>query len=212
MELSSINQKRSHVNASPDQNAVLIPPCAFIMGTDAGPFYGTVLSQSKYAKPDEAPMHVVFLEPYRINRYPVTNGEYEAFVQTTGHPPPPHWKKGIVSPGETNLPVVHVDSYDAGECARWAGGRLPTEAEWEKAARGADDRIYPWRNEFEPSPGEGADKETGEQPKKEVGKHEEEVRAEGRKWLFHVLRSIQCAIRLLSHRLWHRFSPTISAR
>ena len=60
---------------------MLIPPGAFIMGTDAEPFYGTVLSQSKYAKPDEAPMHVVFLEPYRINCYPVTNGEYEAFVQ-----------------------------------------------------------------------------------------------------------------------------------
>ena len=124
------------------------------MGTDIEPFYGGILAQSKYAKLDEAPIHVVFLEPYRINRYPVTNAEYEVFVRATGHVPPPHWKKGKVSPSEANLPVVHISWYDASAYAHWAQGRLPTEAEWEKAARGADGRIYPWGNKFDPLPDE----------------------------------------------------------
>ena len=64
------------------------------MGTDIEPFYGTILAQSWYAKLDEAPIHVRFLEPYRIARYPVTNAEYEVFVNATGHMPPPHWTGG----------------------------------------------------------------------------------------------------------------------
>lgn len=128
---------------------VLIPPSAFIMGTDIEPFYGTILAQSEHAKLNEAPTHVVYLGPYRIDRYPVTNVAYEAFVRATGHPEPPHWKRGSASPEDANLPVVFVSWYDASAYAKWAGGRLPTEAEWEKAARGADGRIYPWGNAFE---------------------------------------------------------------
>ena len=121
------------------------------MGTDIEPFYGTILAQSWYAKLDEAPIHVRFLEPYRMARYPVTNAEYKVFVNATGHAPPPHWKGGKVSADEATLPVVHISWDDAHAYAQWARGRLPTEAEWEKAARGADGRIYPWGNDFEPS-------------------------------------------------------------
>ena len=127
---------------------VLIPPSAFIMGTDIEQFYGTILPQSEYAKLNEAPMHVVYLGPYRIDRYPVTNAEYESFVNATGHTAPPDWKNGKVANGKENLPVVQVSWNDANAYAQWAGGRLPTEAEWEKAARGADGRIYPWGNHF----------------------------------------------------------------
>ena len=155
MELSSINPSGSRSPLLPNWDDVLIPPGAFIMGTDIEPFYGTILAQSRHAKLDEAPIHVRFLEPYRIARYPVTNAEYEVFVNATGHTPPPHWTSGKVPANEATLPVVHISWYDANAYAQWAQGRLPSEAEWEKAARGADGRIYPWGNAFEPSTDEG---------------------------------------------------------
>lgn len=129
-------------------NTVLIPSGAFIMGTDIEAFYGTALANSEHAKLDEAPMHVRFLEAYLIEQYPVTNAEYAVFVRETGHSPPSHWKNGNFTPEEANLPVVHVSWYDSNEYAQWANKRLPTEAEWEKACRGPDGRIYPWGNIF----------------------------------------------------------------
>lgn len=156
MESSSIDQSGDRSNVLPDWDDVLIPPSAFIMGTDIEPFYGTILAQSQYAKLDEAPIHVRFLEPYRIARYPVTNAEYEVFVTATGHMPPPHWRNGKFPVGEAALPVVHISWHDANAYAQWAQGRLPTEGEWEKAARGADGRVYPWGNRFKPIAGQGA--------------------------------------------------------
>ena len=129
-------------------NTVLIPSGAFIMGTDIEAFYGTALANSAHAKLDEAPMHVRFLEAYFIEQYPVTNAAYAVFVQETGHSPPPHWKNGDFPPEDANLPVVHVSWHDSNAYTKWAGKRLPTEAEWEKACRGPDGRIYPWGNTF----------------------------------------------------------------
>ncbi len=129
-------------------NTVLIPSGAFIMGTDIEAFYGTALANSEHAKLDEAPMHVRFLEAYFIEQYPVTNAEYAVFVQETGHSAPPHWKNGNLQPADANLPVVHVSWHDSHAYTEWAGKRLPTEAEWEKACRGPDGRIYPWGNIF----------------------------------------------------------------
>ena len=127
------------------------------MGTDIEAFYGTALANSEYAKLDEAPMHIRFLEAYLIEEYPVTNAEYAAFVKETGHPPPPHWKKGAFAAEDANLPVVHVSWYDSSAYAQWSGKRLPTEAEWEKACRGPDGRIYPWGNIFVPDESESAE-------------------------------------------------------
>lgn len=132
-------------------NTILIPRGAFIMGTDIEAFYGTALANSEHAKLDESPMHVRFLEAYLIEQYPVTNAEYAAFVRATDHPPPAHWKNGTFAPDDANLPVVQVSWYDSNEYAQWAGKRLPTEAEWEKACRGPDGRVYPWGNTFAPS-------------------------------------------------------------
>ncbi len=131
-------------------DAILIPPGAFIMGTDIEPFYGTALEQSRHAKFDESPIHAVNLAPYYIDRYPVTNAEYARFIQSTEHVAPAHWKGPNFRSGEANLPVVGVTWHNATTYAQWAGKRLPTEAEWEKAARGVDGRIYPWGDEFEP--------------------------------------------------------------
>ena len=136
------------------ENLKLIPQGAFIMGTDIEAFYGTALANSEHAKLDEAPMHVRFLEAYLIEQYPVTNAEYADFVQETNHLPPPHWKSGDFAPEDANLPVVHVSWHDSNAYAQWAGKRLPTEAEWEKACRGPDGRIYPWGNVFVPDESE----------------------------------------------------------
>ena len=138
-------------SSSRSTKAILIPPGAFIMGTDIEPFYGTALERSKHAKLDESPIHAVNLAPYYIDRYPVTNAEYERFTQSTEHPPPAHWNDARLRHGEANLPVVGVNWHDATAYAQWAGKRLPIEAEWEKAARGIDGRIYPWGDDFETS-------------------------------------------------------------
>ncbi len=152
------------MNNPEHSNEILISPGAFIMGTDIEPFYGSTLAQSRYAKLDEAPIRVVFLDPYLIDCYPVTNAEYGEFVQATGHSPPIHWEKGKFPPESANLPVVYVSWDDASAYAQWAGKQLPTEAEWEKAARGADGRIYPWGNEFDSQLADAGEVEEGAGP------------------------------------------------
>jgi len=84
------------------------------------------------------------LPEFWIDRTPVTNAEYARFVAATGHTPPQHWK-GPIPPGAiADHPVAYVSWHDARAYAQWAGKRLPAEEEWEKAARGADGREYPW--------------------------------------------------------------------
>ena len=96
---------------------------------------------------DEKPIHQVYLSAYQIARHPVTNAQYEVFVKATSHEVPSHWEGGKIPTGKENHPVVNVTWKDAQSFCAWAGGRLPTEAEWEKAARSTDGRKYPWGNE-----------------------------------------------------------------
>ncbi len=112
---------------------VLIPAGEFIMGSDAPD-----------AAPDEQPLTPVTLSHFYMSHYPVTNAEYERFD-------PRHKQKRIKSAGDDH-PVVYVTSYEAVKYCDWLrqkdgkNYRLPTEAEWEYAARGTDGRIYPWGN------------------------------------------------------------------
>jgi formylglycine-generating enzyme required for sulfatase activity len=98
------------------------------------------------ALPDELPLHVVGLVPFEIARTPTTNAQYATFVEATGHRAPPHWVEGGRA-AAGDLPVSWVDWHDARAFATWANARLPTEAEWEAAARGGGRRRFPWGDE-----------------------------------------------------------------
>ena len=93
----------------------------------------------------------IWLPAYYIDIYPTTNADYANFIAAIGHPAPPHWIDGRVPDGLGNHPVVHVTHHDAAAYAAWAGKRLPTAEQWEKAARGAHGRTYPWGNQPTPA-------------------------------------------------------------
>lgn len=117
------------------KNMVKISEGDFIMGED-----------SELALPDAKPVHEVFLDTYWIDLYEVTNEQYANFVRQTHHRSP--WKGDTFPPGDENLPVVNVNWYDADSYCRFVNKRLPTEAQWEKAARGTGELHFPWGNSW----------------------------------------------------------------
>ena len=142
---------------------VYVPAGEFLMGS---------LDSDKDAEPDEKPQHKVTLDGFWIDRTEVTNAQFAAFVEATGYEtdaqktrtggilnlsakkweviPNVDWRhpRGPASSldGLEQHPVVEVSWNDASAYCQWAGRRLPTEAEWEKAARGTDGAQYPWGN------------------------------------------------------------------
>jgi formylglycine-generating enzyme required for sulfatase activity len=123
----------------------LIPAGEYRMGT----------SEGSDGLADEHPERLVFLHPFFLDRFEVTNQDYAAFVQSTGHRPPTNnspdstiWNGAVPPQPIARHPVVNVSWEDAVAYCRWSGKRLPTEAEWEKAARGTDGRRYPWGNDW----------------------------------------------------------------
>ena len=139
---------------SPGQ-MVTIPQGEFIMGSDQtdtaqqGVEFGT-------AKPwflDEHPQRTVTLPTYQIDVYETTNDQYRQFVDATRAAAPPTWPDGRFPADQGRWPVTGITWFEADRFCRWAGKRLPTEAEWEKAARGTDGREYPWGNAFDEKKG-----------------------------------------------------------
>ncbi|HLZ32889.1 MAG TPA: SUMF1/EgtB/PvdO family nonheme iron enzyme [Nitrospira sp.] len=115
---------------------VTIAAGGFLMGNPDG-----------VGRADEWPQRSVYLDTFAIDQVEVTNERYMTFVATTGHrnPPNPYGTGPLLSAkGIEQLPVVQVTWYDAKAYCSWAKKRLPTEAEWEKAARGTDGRKFPW--------------------------------------------------------------------
>lgn len=110
----------------------------FLMGSDDG----DTISK---------PPHFVSIQPFFMDVTEVTNRQYAEFVSATGQVSPPSWKEGVYPEAEAEFPVTGITWYEAAEYAAWKGKRLPTEAEWEFAARGADGREYPWGDEWDPT-------------------------------------------------------------
>lgn len=131
--------------ASVPSGMVLVPAGKFIMGTTRSDRQGLDVPR---AFDDARPQHIVVLPAFYIDRTEVTNAQYKEFCIATHYPVPPGWENGTYPAGQSEYPVTRVSWYEASAFARWAGKRLPTEAEWEKAARGNDGRIYPWGDEW----------------------------------------------------------------
>ena len=155
---------------------VLVPAGEFIMGSDEDEIDRLLQGWPKAKREnfdDEIPRHRVYLDAFYIDKYEVTNARFQQFVQATGHRTQAEREgSGYVDKGEKfeqvnganwrtprgpgssiasleQHPVVQVSHEDAKAYCAWAGKRLPTEAEWEKAARGTDGQIYPWGNQFD---------------------------------------------------------------
>ena len=120
-----------------------IPAGPFTMGSDTG-------------EADEAPAHEVDLPAFEIDQFEVTNADFAQFIEATGYQTDAekegrskNWRNA--AEGKDNHPVVYVSWNDAVAYCEWLGKRLPTEAEWEKAARGTERWMYPWGDEWDPS-------------------------------------------------------------
>ncbi len=146
-----------------------IPSGSFIMGSNLSdeervPSYPPLLSQyplssfsqaqyftSKNLFPTrESPSELISLPGYYMDQFEVTNEQYARFIRASGYPAPSHWQEGIYSRGAERLPVVNISYEDAAAYAAWAGKRLPTEEEWERAAKGPLGFRYPYGDHFDP--------------------------------------------------------------
>jgi formylglycine-generating enzyme required for sulfatase activity len=125
----------SYSPENPPPGMVYVPGGGFIMGSTADAY--------------ERPAHEASVGPFFIDTYEVTCADYAKFVSAKGHRPPPSWGGAACPAGREHMPVTGVNWDDATAYAAWAGKRLPTEAEWEFAARGNDGRRYPWGDEWE---------------------------------------------------------------
>src|ERR1043165_7260748 len=128
------------------------PGGEFLMGSNGGDQF-------------ENPAHRITVKAFYMDITEVTCEAYDQFVKATGNKRPVSWINGTYPPGYARRPVTGVDWYDANSYAQWVGKRLPTEEEWEFAARGTDARKYAWGNEWransanteESSPGQVVD-------------------------------------------------------
>lgn len=129
------NPSKEIVNERDGSLLMLVPAGPFTMGSDE--------------ENDEKPIHSAVLPAYYIGKYTVTNAQFRRFVERTGFRATLNEWEFYATRWGDSAPVVGVSWADATAYCQWAGLRLPTEAEWEKAARGTDQRRYPWGNEWQ---------------------------------------------------------------
>lgn len=146
-----VNNTSANDNVSKPVGMIFIPSGEFFMGsTEKDGKLGYSVGV------DEVPKHIVKLKAFYMDKYEVSNRLYKEFVDSAGHkvswndhdgPYSPYsWKDNFPLPGQEDLPVTSVSWYDADEFCKWSGKRLPTEEEWEMAARGTDGRQWPFGN------------------------------------------------------------------
>jgi serine/threonine protein kinase len=116
---------------------IYIPGATFMMGPENA------------EDPEDSPAHAVTVGPLYMDKTPVTNAQYAEFARATGRTTPPHWSTRNYPAREGQWPITNVTWEDAQAYCQWKGARLPTEAEWEFAARGTDGRLYPWGYRFD---------------------------------------------------------------
>ncbi|MCE1249089.1 MAG: SUMF1/EgtB/PvdO family nonheme iron enzyme [Firmicutes bacterium] len=138
--VSRSNLPATSINKKDGAELILIPHGSFTMGAS---------DSDKDAGWEEKPPHKVMLSAYYIYKYEVTFDQFNRFVNETGYKTEGSWKKHF-SKKNADHPVVYVTWKDAEAYCKWAGGKLPTEARWEKAARGSDGRVFPWGNIWNP--------------------------------------------------------------
>lgn len=157
------------VQPNPQQRSLPVPRQAFepqMVPIAAGEFFmGSTVAQVALAVKEganveqvrcEQPQHKVWLAEYAIGKYPIICRQYQVFIQDKGHRSPSGWAGSQYPANKADHPVVNVSWDDALAYCAWLSAktgksyRLPSEAEWEKAARGTDGRVYPWGNAFEP--------------------------------------------------------------
>jgi formylglycine-generating enzyme required for sulfatase activity len=137
-------QGESDDDPSPTADLSTVLGIEWVTVAGGGSRLGSDLLHDHWAQDAEMPQHEVVLPAFQIARCPITNYQYQLFVQATEHAPPPHWRDGVFPTGKHDHPVVNVSWYDALDFCRWAAVRLPSEALWERAARGPDGRLWPW--------------------------------------------------------------------
>ncbi len=129
--------KKNAKNPVPPPGMAYVPAGEFIMG-------------SNERWDDESPEYIEKTGSFYIDLYETTNEDYKKFVTATHREPPHHWPNGEIPKNKEKYPVIYVNWFDANDYCKWSGKRLPTEEEWEKAARGEDGLVYPWGNDWSP--------------------------------------------------------------
>lgn len=140
---------------SPPMGMVRIPAGSFRVGGDASPLSLALRGVRERVRPDSLselltppPTEARLEAPFALDLREVSNRDYAAFVTARDHPSPPHWESQRPATEIEDLPVVNVSKKDAEAYASWAGKRLPTALEMERAARGVEGRLYPWGDEY----------------------------------------------------------------
>jgi formylglycine-generating enzyme required for sulfatase activity len=142
------NERASLLSTPPQQRAVPITStnCPALIVTREGREMVLVPEGEFACGPEQRAMS---LSSFYIDRHPVTNADYQQFLDATQRPSPVHWPGAVLPQGKARHPVVNLTYSEALSYAMWAGKTLPAEEAWEKAARGADGRLWPWGHRFD---------------------------------------------------------------
>lgn len=151
------NNKAIAFSGTPE-NMVLVNAGGFTRGIDKKQYKAANIQGEKFK--DESPSKMIYLPSYFIDKFEVSNEEYTKFIIATDYPAPAYWDHHKLN--GSSQPVTGVNWFDASTYCMWANKRLPTEAEWEKAARGPAGFIYPWGNKLDSTKANFAKGKSGE--------------------------------------------------